>query len=34
MKSCPVYTTIWSEMLWEEKEQMRIESEDRIGYDP
>lgn len=34
MKSRPVYTTIWSEKTWEEKEQMRIELEDGIGYDP
>ena len=34
MKRRPVYKTIWSEKTWEEKEQMRIELEDGIGYDP
>ena len=34
MKTRPVYHTLWTEKTWEEKEQMRRELEDGIGYDP
>ena len=33
MKTRPVYHTLWSEKTWEEKETMRRELEDGIGYD-
>ena len=33
MKIRPVYNTIWTEKSDEEKEQMRLELEDGIGYD-
>ena len=33
MEIRPVYHTLWSEKTWEEKEQMRRELEDGIGYD-
>ena len=33
MQTRPVYNTLWSEKTQEEKEQMRIELEDGIGYD-
>lgn len=29
----PVYHTLWSEKTWEEKETMRCELEDGVGYD-
>ena len=33
METRPVYHTLWSEKTWEEKEQMRRELEDGVGYD-
>lgn len=33
MKTRPVYHTLWSDKTWEEKEQMRQELVDGIGYD-
>jgi maltose O-acetyltransferase len=33
MKTRPVYHTLWSDKTWEEKEQMRRELVDGIGYD-
>lgn len=33
METRPVYHTLWSEKIWEEKEQMRHELEDGVGYD-
>lgn len=33
MKTRPVYHTLWSEKTWEEKEMMRRDLEDGIGYD-
>lgn len=33
MESRPVYHTLWSEKTWEEKEMMRRELEDGVGYD-
>lgn len=33
MKNRPVYDTLWTEKTWAEKEQMRRELEDGIGYD-
>ena len=33
MKTRPVYHTLWSEKTWEEKEVMRRELEDGVGYD-
>lgn len=33
MESRPVYNTLWSEKTHEEKEQMRRELEDGVGYD-
>lgn len=34
MQERPVYDTLWSDKTWEEKEQMRRELADGIGYDP
>lgn len=34
MESRPVYHTLWTDKTWEEREQMRRELEDGIGYDP
>lgn len=34
MEERPVYHTLWSEKTWDEKEQMRRELADGIGYDP
>ena len=34
MKTRPVYHTLWTQKTWAEKEQMRRELEDGIGYDP
>ena len=33
MKYRPIYYTLWSDMTWEEKKQMRRELEDGVGYD-
>lgn len=33
LKTRPVYHTLWSDKTWEEKEQMRRELVDGIGYD-
>jgi maltose O-acetyltransferase len=33
MKTRPVYDVIWTEKTWEQKEQMRKELEDGVGYD-
>lgn len=33
MEKRPVYHTLWSEKTWEEKEQMRQELNDGVGYD-
>lgn len=33
METRPVYHTLWSEKTWEEKETMRRELEDGVGYD-
>ena len=33
MKTRPVYHTLWSDKTWEEKETMRRELEDGVGYD-
>lgn len=33
METRPVYHTLWSEKTWEEKEAMRRELEDGVGYD-
>lgn len=33
METRPVYNTLWSEKTWEEKEQMRKDLSDGIGYD-
>lgn len=34
MQERPVYHTLWSDKTWDEKEQMRRELADGIGYDP
>lgn len=33
MENRPVYHTLWSEKTWEEKEKMRRELDDGVGYD-
>lgn len=33
METRPVYQTLWSEKTWEEKETMRRELDDGVGYD-
>lgn len=34
MQYRPVYQTLWYEKSWAEKEQMRMDLADGIGYDP
>lgn len=33
MQERPVYHTLWTDMTWEEKKQMRRELDDGVGYD-